>query len=91
MMKGDINTYQMVKPLSRLMQRFPLFGVDEVSILPQNGYFVTLYKNDAYNLFHSCMTIADLDLSISNGENRIEIETFLPTYRQKIVIIWAQI
>ena len=66
------------------MQRFPLFGVGEVSILPQNGYFVTLYKNDAYNLFHSCMTIADLDLSISNGENRIEIETFFQLIGKKL-------
>ena len=61
MMKGDINTYQMVKTLSPLMQCFPLFGVDEVLILPQNGYFVCLYKNDAYDLFRICMTIADLD------------------------------
>ena len=83
MMKGDINTYQMVKTLSRLMQYFLLFGADEVLILPQNGYFVSLYKNDAYDLFYICMTIADLD-TYQMAKTALKLKRFFQLIGKKL-------
>ena len=61
MMKGDINTYQMVKVPCRLMHWLPLFGPNDVIFLPQNRYFVNFLENGAYDFFILCMRIEDID------------------------------
>ena len=61
MMKGDINTNQMVKTPSRLMHWIPLFGVDDVIFLPQNWYFVNFLENGAYDFFILGIRIEDIN------------------------------
>ena len=50
-MKGDINTYLMVKVLCRLMHGVPLFCPFLGPNLPKNWHFVNFLKNGTYDFF----------------------------------------
>ena len=41
-----------MKTPSRLMYWFPIFGDNDVIILPQNGYMLNVLKNGAYDFLY---------------------------------------
>ena len=50
-MKGDINTYRMVKVPCRLMHWVTLFGPFLGPNLPKNRHFVNFLENGSYDFF----------------------------------------
>ena len=74
-MKGDINTYRMVKVPCRLMHRVTLFGPFLGPNLPKNRHFVNFLENGSYDFFKTWNKDGGHQY-LSNGENPIVIDSF---------------
>ena len=74
-MKGDINTYQMLKVPCRLMHWVTLFGPFLGPNLPKNRHFVNFLENGSYDFFKTWNKDGGHQY-LSNGENPIVIDSF---------------
>ena len=74
-MKGDINTYRMVKVPCRLMHWVTLFGPFLGPNLPKNRHFVNFLENGSYDFFKTWNKDGGHQY-LSNGKNPIEIDSF---------------
>ena len=92
-MKGDINTYRMVKVPCRLMHWVTLFGPFLGPNLPKNRHFVNFLENGSYDFFKTWNKDGGHQY-LSNGDNPIVIDSFPQELKPKNwgddVIIWAQ-